>query len=155
MPLTDSPIDTAPTRAGTTPTGTTLAEVIVVLTILAITAALAIVTGARLLDAVAVETATAETTALFARARDHAVAQSTRTAVRIDAAAQRVMVHVADDTVAVADFAGTDVQLQTTRDSMAYAPSGLGYGAANLRVVLTRSAAVDTITVSRLGRVAR
>lgn len=150
MPPTDPPIDTA---AG--PAGTTLAEVMVVLVMLAITAALAVAIGARLLDSVAVETATAETTALFARARDHAVAQSTRTAVRIDAAARRVIVHVAAETVAVADFSGTNVQLQSTRDSMAYAPSGLGYGAANLRVVLTRSAATDTITVSRLGRVAR
>jgi hypothetical protein len=38
---------------------------------------------------------------------------------------------------------------------MAYQASGLGLGAANLRLVLRRRARADTITVSRLGRVER
>jgi len=38
---------------------------------------------------------------------------------------------------------------------MAYAASGLGYGASNLRVIVRRGASADTITVSRLGRVKR
>jgi hypothetical protein len=45
------------------------------------------------------------------------------------------------------------VRLAATRDSMAYLPLGLGYGAANLRAVLTRGRASDTVFVSRLGRV--
>jgi hypothetical protein len=45
------------------------------------------------------------------------------------------------------------VRLEPSRDSMAYAPSGLGWGGANLRVVVRRGAAADTVVVSRLGRV--
>jgi hypothetical protein len=47
------------------------------------------------------------------------------------------------------------VTLSATRDSMAYAPSGMGYGAGNLRLVLRRRAAAETVFVSRLGRVRR
>jgi hypothetical protein len=36
---------------------------------------------------------------------------------------------------------------------MAFGASGLGYGAANLRVVVRRGAASETVYVSRLGRV--
>ena len=45
------------------------------------------------------------------------------------------------------------VRLSATRDSTAYAGDGLGYGAANLRLVVRRGAAAETVTVSRLGRV--
>jgi hypothetical protein len=45
------------------------------------------------------------------------------------------------------------VALEATRDSLAYGPDGLGVGAANLRLVLRRGAAADTLSVSRLGRV--
>jgi hypothetical protein len=36
---------------------------------------------------------------------------------------------------------------------MVYDPRGLGFGAANLSLVLSRGDAADTLTVSRLGRV--
>ncbi|MCA0374792.1 MAG: GspH/FimT family pseudopilin [Gemmatimonadetes bacterium] len=135
--------------------GLTLPELLLTLGLLGVLASLAVPAGVRLLQAVSVEMVTAEVTALFARARDVAVARSTRVAVRIDAAAQRVAVHSGTDTLAIADFTDTGVTLETTRDSMAYGPSGLGHGAANLRLTLTRGSTADTITVSRLGRVAR
>jgi len=46
-----------------------------------------------------------------------------------------------------------DVQLSASRVRMSYSPTGIGYGAANLSVVVRRSAVVDTVFVSRLGRV--
>jgi len=45
------------------------------------------------------------------------------------------------------------VQLQHTRDSLAFGPLGLGHGAANLSIVVRRRAAVETVFVSRLGRI--
>ena len=47
------------------------------------------------------------------------------------------------------------VMLSASRDSMAYAPNGLGYGAANLTIILRRGESAETIFVSRLGRVRR
>ena len=119
-------------------------------------ATLAVAGGARLLDAVTVHGAARDVAALFAVARDRAMASGQRSAVRLDVAHQRVIVHAGSDTVARLDL-GTAraVRLTATRDSMAYLTNGLGYGAANLRITLSRGAAEDTITVSRLGRVAR
>ena len=43
--------------------------------------------------------------------------------------------------------------IAVTRDSITYAPTGLGYGAANTRIIVARGRWADTITTSRLGRV--
>ncbi len=118
-------------------------------------AALALTSGASLFAALDVAMAAQETVNLLALARDHAIATGDRTAVRFDVVATRVVVHAGRDTIAVGDFHGRGLTLEATRDSLSYAPSGLGVGAANLRLVLTRSARADTITVSRLGRVQR
>jgi Tfp pilus assembly protein FimT len=133
--------------------GTTTIEQLVTMTILAIVATIAVVGGAPVLDAAAVEAAAQQTTTLFALARDHALATGTTTAVRIEGPTQRLIVHAARDTIAIARFTESHVRLDASRDSMAYGPSGLGTGAANLRLTLTRGRRADTITVSRLGRV--
>lgn len=137
------------------PRGTTTVEQLVVLTVLGLLATLSLTSGAPLLQAAAVESASRETANLFALARDHALAAHTRTAVRFETATQRVVVHSGQDTLAVADFRLRGVSIDPTRDSMAYAPTGLGVGAANLRLILRRGSQADTMTVSRLGRVAR
>jgi Tfp pilus assembly protein FimT len=134
-------------------TGSTTLEQIIVLTLLGLLTLLAMGSGAPLLEAAAVETAARESAALFALARDHALSSGERTAVRMDVPGSRLIVHVGNDTLAQADFRQRGVRLSATRDSMAYAPSGLGVGAANLLLVLQRGGRADTITVSRLGRV--
>lgn len=136
--------------------GSTLQEQLVVLALLGIGLAVGVGGGARLLDAAAVHGAARDVSELFAQARDRAMATGSRTAVQLDARNARVIVHTGLDTLARLDLRATRmVQLATTRDSMAYLPSGLGYGAANLRVILSRGASRDTLTVSRLGRVRR
>jgi hypothetical protein len=45
-----------------------------------------------------------------------------------------------------------DVQLSATRTRMSYSGTGIGYGAANLSVVVRRNASADTVFLSRLGR---
>jgi prepilin-type N-terminal cleavage/methylation domain-containing protein len=47
------------------------------------------------------------------------------------------------------------VQLDATRESITFAPTGLGWGPANTTVVVSRGGSADTIVTSRLGRVRR
>jgi hypothetical protein len=135
--------------------GATLIEQLWLLVLMGALAALTMTSGSALFAALDVAMAAEETVDLLALARDHAIATGDRTAVRFDVAGTRVVVHVGPDTIAVGDFHGSGLTLAATRDSLSYAPSGLGVGAANLRLTLTRSARADTITVSRLGRVQR
>jgi len=136
--------------------GSTLVEQVVVMAVVGVCSATIIAGGSRVLDAASVHNAAREVSELFAMARDRAMATGTRTAVQLDVAQNRITVHAREDTLArvelLRDYA---VHLETTRDSMAYLPSGLGYGAANLRVIVSRGASRDTINVSRLGRVRR
>jgi hypothetical protein len=63
-------------------------------------------------------------------------------------------VSVGGDTLRKRDIgAAHDVLLLATRTRMSYSATGIGYGAANLSVVVRRNRAVDTVFVSRLGRV--
>ena len=115
-----------------------------------------VVGGARLLDSAAVRTSANDVADLFAIARDQAIATGKRTAVRIDRTEGRLVIHADVDTLMRLELARLRaVSIESTRDSMAYSASGLGYGASNLRVIVRRGASADTITVSRLGRVKR
>jgi type II secretory pathway pseudopilin PulG len=137
-------------------TGTTLPEAIVVLCLLGILAAVAGLRVAELRDRIGVRAATTEAVATFAAARRWSLSRSVRTAVTIDTAAAALTVRSFGDTVVLRRLgASHGVSLAASRDSMAYAPNGLGYGASNLTLVLRRGASAETIVVSRLGRVRR
>lgn len=135
-------------------TGTTLVEQLVIVALLGILGALAVVRIGAVSDSIAVAGAAREVRDVFASAREFAVATGARTAVTIDPALASVTALAGTDTVTNRPL-GTlhQVRINSTRDSMAYSSSGLGYGAANLRVIVQRHAAVETVTVSRLGRV--
>lgn len=134
--------------------GASLVEMLAALTVAALLLAAGVRAVASVADGAAAHAAGAELRSAFARARALAVLRAARTAVRLDSTAGTATVHAGTDTVhRLLLRARYGVRLTATRDSMAYAPPGLGYGAANLRVVLTRGRASDTITVSRLGRV--
>lgn len=136
--------------------GSTLVEQLVIMSVVGVLAAAGVTGAARLLDAAWVHITARDIGDLFALAREAATSTGTRTAVRLDANAGRIAVHSSSDTIARYDVVSHGgVRLETSRDSMAYAPSGLGFGAANLRVVLRKGASAETLTVSRLGRVRR
>lgn len=136
--------------------GSTMVEQIALLALLGILATIGIRGIARLLDATWVHIATRDIADLVALAREQAAATGARAAVHFDAGAGHIAVHAGADTVARYDLsAHGHVLMETTRDSMAYAPSGLGFGAANLRVIVRKGASAETLTISRLGRVKR
>lgn len=136
-------------------TGATLLECLVVMTVLGLCTGTALIASTRALNTMIVHGAARDVAELFALARDRAIASGRRTAVLLDTRQQRLVVHAASDTLAILELRDRHITLEVTRDSMAYSNNGLGYGAANLRAVLTRGSSQDTLTVSRLGRVKR
>ena len=126
----------------------------VALCIMSVLTAIAVPEAGKLLDRIRVRGAVADIQALFGAARHIAIARSAQSTVEVDTARRTVYVSVGSDTVRRHDIgAEHDVQLSASRVRMSYSPTGIGYGAANLSVVVRRSAVVDTVFVSRLGRV--
>lgn len=132
----------------------TIIELTVTLCILSILSAIAIPWAGKVLDRVKVRGAAVEIESLFSAARHIAIARAAQATVEIDSVAQSINVSVGSDTVRKRKIgAAHDVQLSASRARMSYSATGMGYGAANLSVVVRRNSAVDTVFVSRLGRV--
>ena len=132
----------------------TIIELTVTLCILSILSAIAIPWAGSILDRVQVMSAATEIESLFSAARHIAIARAAHATVDIDTIARSIDVSVGSDTVRKREI-GTahGVRLSATRTRMSYSATGMGYGAANLSVVVRRNRAVDTVFVSRLGRV--
>jgi Tfp pilus assembly protein FimT len=131
-------------------------ELVVVMAVVGVLVTVAVARTRALRDRVSVRAAATETVATFALARRWSLSRASRTAITFDTTASTVVVRSYVDTIARRSLASSHgVTLSATRDSMAYAPNGLGYGASNLTVVLRRGNAAETIFVSRLGRVRR
>lgn len=127
-----------------------------VLTVVGVLATIAAGRTTALRDRMSVRSAATETVATFALARRWSVSRAARTAIEIDTASASLIVRSYADTIARRRLASSHgVRVSASRDSMAYAPNGLGYGASNLTIVLSRGSAAETISVSRLGRVRR
>ena len=132
----------------------TIIELTVTLCILSILSAIVIPWAGSILDKVQVMSAAVEIESLFSAARHIAIARAAHATVDIDTIARSINVSVGSDTVRKREI-GTahGVQLSATRTRMSYSATGIGYGAANLSVVVRRNRAFDTVFVSRLGRV--
>lgn len=131
----------------------TLIELTVTLCILSILSAIAIPRAGRVLDGIHVHGAVIEIESLFSTARHIAIARGAQTTVEIDTVAQAIYVSAGGGKLRDAKIgADHDVRLSTTRSGMSYSVTGMGYGAANLSVVVRRNSVADTVFVSRLGR---
>jgi prepilin-type N-terminal cleavage/methylation domain-containing protein len=131
----------------------TIVELIVTICILGVLSAIAMPWAGELLDRVRVRGAVVEIESTFSGARHMAIARSAQATVDIDTAAQAIYVSVGIDTLRRREIgADQGVHLSASRVRMSYAATGMGYGAANLSVVVRRNASADTVFVSRLGR---
>jgi len=107
----------------------------------------------KLLDRVRVRGAVVEVQSLFSAARHIAIARSSQATVEVDTVAQTIYVTVGADTLRKREIgAQHGVRLSASRVRMSYSATGIGYGAANLSVSVRRNDSVDTVFVSRLGR---
>jgi Tfp pilus assembly protein FimT len=131
-----------------------MTDVTIALCILSILSAITVPRAVSFLDAIHVRGAVVEIESMFATARHLAIARAEQVAVDIDTDRATIYVTASTDTLRKRQI-GTEhgVTLTTTRARMAYSATGVGYGAANLSVVVRRNLAVDTVVVSRLGRV--
>jgi prepilin-type N-terminal cleavage/methylation domain-containing protein len=134
--------------------GTTLVEISIVVAILGIAATVTVPRFTSYRDRIAVRAGAASVAGLFAVARHAAIRRATVTAIRIDTTRGILVLFAGPDTLEQRPLGVVHgVGLQTSRDSVAYAPNGMGYGAANTQIIVRRNAAAETVTVSRLGRV--
>lgn len=136
--------------------GTTIIEIGVTLAIVGLMAGMTMPRFGSYRDRIAVDAAAASTMSLLATARHAALRRATRTAIHFDTSTASVCVVAGIDTLERRPLREVHgVSMTTSRDSIAFAPTGLGYGAANTQIILRRGAAADTISVSRLGRARR
>jgi prepilin-type N-terminal cleavage/methylation domain-containing protein len=132
----------------------TIIELTVTVCILGILSAIAIPWAGKILDRVKVYGAAVEIESVFSAARHIAIARAAQATVEIDTVARSMNVSIGSDTVRKREIgAEHGVALSASRPRMSYSATGMGYGAANLSVVVRRNSAVDTVFVSRLGRV--
>lgn len=132
----------------------TVMEVAIGLSVLALLYAIVVPRFNGILDSIHVRGAATEIQSLFGAARHTAIARSALTSVDVDPAARSVSISINGDTTRTHNVGREHaVQISATRIHMSYAPTGMGYGAANLSLIVRRNAAVETVFVSRLGRV--
>lgn len=136
--------------------GTTLVEIAITLVVLGIVTAIAVLRVGPLVDRLSVRGASQDVVFALAAARAAATRRGTYVTFIADPRAGRVRVVAAGETILDRDVASVrGVRLEASRESVTFAPTGLGWGAANTTIVLTRGGRADTITTSRLGRVRR
>jgi prepilin-type N-terminal cleavage/methylation domain-containing protein len=138
--------------------GLTLAELMVVLAILAMVMAVTLPRLAGVRDWIAVDAAAQEVTAAISVARSAAVMQGTRSRTVIAADSLRIDRWQGDSWGDLQRWPGPDrhrVALEVSNPVVVFDPIGLASGLSNTKVVLRRGTHVATLTVSRLGRVKR
>lgn len=134
----------------------TIIETTLAICLITVIGAIAAPGISRLLDAIEVREAASEVETLFSSARHLAIARASLISVEIDTARRTVSVLAGADTVRKRELGKEHgVELKATRSSVSYSAIGLGYGAANVTIVVKRNASLDSVVVSRLGRVRR
>lgn len=137
--------------------GATLLELLSVVVIICIVTAIALPPLRREMDAAAVHAAADRYATLHEAARRLAVARGRLVRLTVDTARSEATIALRQgggwDTVRT--WALGEARLGTSQPVMAFAPTGLGFGLSNSRLVFTMGAAAETLTVSRTGRLKR
>jgi prepilin-type N-terminal cleavage/methylation domain-containing protein len=136
-------------------TGFTLPELLIALTISAILAGVALPALVGIRDRITVRLAAVDAARTLADARTMALTAARRTAVRIDTSGNTLTVLAGPDTIRTLRLDTYGVRMKTTRDSIAFGPSGIGWGAATATITLTRGSASTALAISRIGRIRR
>jgi prepilin-type N-terminal cleavage/methylation domain-containing protein len=135
--------------------GFTLIELLIVLVISAVLMGVSVPAFQHLRDRITVRLAVVDASRMVADARALALSAARRTAVRIDAVTNTLTVVSESATIRTLRLSEYGVQLRTTRDSIAFGPTGIGWGAATATITVSRGSARTAIAISRLGRIRR
>ena len=134
--------------------GATLIEVTLVVSIIALLTSIAISRAGPFVNSIEVRGSVTEITSMFSLARHVAIARGRQSVIDIDPASGTISIRSGIDTIVTRSVgAAHGTVISTSRTSMTYTPTGVGYGAANFTMTVKRGTVVDTIVVSRLGRV--
>ncbi|MBI2615106.1 MAG: prepilin-type N-terminal cleavage/methylation domain-containing protein [Gemmatimonadetes bacterium] len=137
--------------------GVTLPELAMVLAIVGVLSALAFPRAASWLDRIAVSRAAGEVAAFYQTARFAAIFRSQRVRLELGQDSLRAVFEGPRDSVFLKwpGPARHRVDLTVTRATIVIQSNGLGFGAANTKVVLRKGMAAESLTTSRLGRLKR
>lgn len=134
--------------------GTTIIELALSISVISILSAIAYPRVGRLLDGIHVRGTASEIHWLFSAARQHAIIRSERVTVQLDTARGVISLLAGSDTLRARHLADAHgITLSANRPSFTFSPIGIGYGAGNMTVIIRRNARVDSVFISRLGRV--
>lgn len=133
--------------------GVTLAELVVVCTLTALVAGIAVPRTRGLLDGLRLRQAAHEVAGALTLARAAAIQRGTYIRLVVDEPSGAVRVESDTDTILKRGLGRLHrVALRASRDTITYAPTGLGFGVANSTIVVSIGQRAETVTVSRLGR---
>lgn len=134
--------------------GSTIAELVITLAVVGVLASIAVPRAATLIDRLSVKGATQDVVLALAAARAAAARSGAYASFVADTRTGRLRVVSGGATLLERDVLHTrGVRLEASRESVTFAPGGLGWGAANTTVIVSRGSRADTVVMSRLGRV--
>jgi len=134
--------------------GFTVIESTIVIALIAALTAITVPRAVQFIDGIEVRGAVTEIESMFSLARHTAIARGSQIALDIDLPARSMSIRSGTELLRTRDVgAAHGVNLSANRTSITYSPIGVGYGAANFSLVVSRNRVVDTVVVSRLGRV--
>lgn len=134
--------------------GLTLLELLLVLALAAIGTAAALPRVRAIADRATVRQGAEQVRSVLTLARNRAVMLGTPVAVYVDSTTAQLVIGDAQGILSRhAIGAASGARLTASRDSVAFSPLGLGWGATNVSLVIARGSAVETVTVSRMGRI--
>lgn len=132
----------------------TIVETTVVIAVMAALTAITLPRASGFIDQIEVRGAVTEIESMFSLARHAAIARGARVTLEIDPATSTISVQTASGALRTREVGQAHgVTLSANRTSITYSPIGVGYGAANASLIVSRGRIVDTVVVSRLGRV--
>ena len=135
-------------------TGFTIVETTIVVAVAAALMAIGLPRAWTFVDRLEVRGAVTEIESMFSLARHAAIARGRQVTLEIDVGARAISIRAGPDLIRTREVGPAHgVMLAANRTSITYSPIGVGYGASNFTLIVSRNRAADTIVVSRLGRV--